>query len=1503
MRTKATELHHELRRILLKFPDDGKEFESLIARAIESVLGHRVWSARAGSQFGGDMGTAPSDGPGVKVEAKRHKNGRKLNTRELLGEIAEAIDTCPRLDLWILATCAEVPEQVRAALEREGKRRGIGIGVLDLSSSLHCKLPRLLVEAQATAVRFVRESLGGPAAAQMESLLGLYRGILPPGPAPLLNPACLFDLAAERARALFNEALAHAVVARSRFGQRVHDQTFVARDSATTSLDCWRASDDLPESLVILCGEEGDGKTWAASAWLARFADQHGSMPVFLSSREAFGLGSIEAGVSAFVHGLFPETEEAHWRTRVQRWLSTPAIACRLILVLDGLNEQPTAPWRHLIDTLFVPDHQPSSIFSAPPRARAKLPTIVTCRTGYWNARFPNIPEWRVELVELGPFSIPELRAFLRQHGRRPEDFSPEVWQLLRKPRYSSLVVQHYERLLESSDITVDRLLYEDWKHRWEEKSDFPLDDNTFQRLLRDLADQSLKGTTTHGFRELRQLLPADDGERILTELVTGGVLEEASSGYRVAPARLCHALGLLLLSDLIQVAEEENVAEVLGRYLEPSGLDAHAPILTAAIFGASLTDAPPTVVRLLFRSLFSLQNLGGEIWRRIQAYFPAFPETYRELAEELVADSRLDRSAFQAIESSYYRWCDHDRLSDLIADHAHRWLATIPMQSPLKEQDQTRYEQRLAQLFGDPLRPGRLATECVEFRLVVSPQLGRLHALAFGVLSARSTTVAPEALVRWAIGNSLQQYLPIDSAAWIIRFLAMDKLSDLVAEIEGMLTVDNPIWQEAAYRLAGMLPDGRGGNLQERAAYSPPPNFFERRHAEDPCNTGIYLWRPSDCHACLQRLEIDAGVKATNLAYHANSPTFRLPHGCAQSIRAQLRSLIEDIDPAELHGSQVTGAQLDLKRWAPAFARWIPREFARSSRHHLDLLSRKSITSIEEDTGAVGRLELGSSGLESIAMILGRRDWQRLQKFWEQWVNLPIETRVTKPGGDLDLVEADLFRILLLCADPSESRKLIEARATTAFNDRRLFDALPLGLPPGELRLLWKHLFSDRDQLVSKLFLLSLDAVTLTDTQREQLVEIVLNDARDESQTSVCILALLSQDRELVRMLLDARAGLLFEFVSELYWIPSGAIPANTPFTDLEAISPPLLSHILENRPDAADDLAFAGRLREFASSNDSTLGLRPTPRSWCPFSLPPVRRALAADPQLAGDLLARLKSPGSCSPLDHSYWLYYALCESLLMSSSEVVENLLDNLINYSYRGGKNDVTGPHSVLTLMARHQEHQAVPPRLESCLNQCVTDAALQSFSLSFLPDQDTWLWAQVRRDLNSDRPILLARALTLAGFAHDADRATGILAAQASRTSGWLDCVRRAALARATGDQRARHWFTAFLSRKGRAESWAAFQLFLTCVDRRFDTWLRPSLDEHGLTYRESTRRLQHLRVNHERINKRIEKSEKGLKTRFCHHPIAGGLFPWRSDWKLSSAQIESLITAGDEVA
>lgn len=1498
MHDEAIELHRNLRRLLLEFPRDGQQFASLISHAIEAALGRRVWGARGGSQFGADMGTSPSDGPVIRVEAKRYAQGRKLDSRELLGEIAEAIDICPSLDLWILATCAEVPEQIRAALEREGSRRGIGAEVLDLSPSLYSKLPRLLAETRATVVPFVRESLGRASADQLTRVLEDYSRILPSDAAPLLNPECLFDLAAERARASFNEALANAVVARNRFGQRVHDTSFVERRTLTTSLDQWRASDDLRESLLVVCGEEGDGKTWAVSAWLARFADQHESMPLFWGSREASVLGSIEAGLSSFVHGLFPGTEEMHWKKRVQRWLSTPTIACRLILVLDGINEQPTAPWRRIIDTLFVPDQQPFSITEAPAGARAALATIVTCRSGYWKTRIPDVHEWRVELVEVGPFSIPELRDYLQQHGRQPGDFSHEVWQLLRKPRYANLVVQHYDRLLESSDITIDRLLYEDWKHRWQEKSDFPLDDRRFQRLLRELAVESLQGVQTHGFRELHQFLPTDDDERILTELVTGGVLTEAENGYKVVPDRLRHALGLLLLSHLTEVAGEADLAEVLGTYLEPSGLDAHASILTAAIFGASLINAPPTVVRLLFRSLFALQNLGEEIWGRIPAYFPAFPEIYRRIAEELVANPQLHRNAFQAIEWSYYKWCDHERLSSLVAHHAHRWLSMLSTQSPLKEKDQDQYERRLVQLFGSPLRTGHLTIEGLEFHLVDSSHLWCLHALAFGVLSARSTTVAPTALVRWAIVRAVQRFSPIKSSFWLVKLLDAKTTAALAEEIEGTLAVDNPLWQEAAFRLAGMLPDERAADLQRHSTYSPPATTFETWHSKDPCETGFYFWRLTDCRACLQRPDVDASVKATNLAHHASDPKFRLPRGHAKSLRAQLRGLLANIEPTELHRREATRAWLDLKRWTPAFARWIPRELARASRQHFEVLSERSIPQARSDPEAGWRLELGSHDLESIAMILGRREWHLLRRFWQKWTGLPRELRLAGGSSNIDVVESDLFRILLVCADSHEQKDLIEARPTSAFSDRRLVDVLPLSLESDELRRLWDRLFSDRDHLVSKLFLLSLETVALTTAQREQLVQIALDAPHGDARTHVCILALLSEDRELVRMLLALRAGLLFELVSELYWIPSAAIPPETPLADLEAISLPLLSHILKDRRDAADDHAFAAMIRKFVASGGNALSFRPTPRSWCSFSLPTVRRALEADPELTDDLLARLESPGTGEPLDDSYWLYYALCETLLESSSSAAETLLDHLICYWRSSDKSDCTGPHNVLTLMARHQDHRDVPVRLESWLNQCVTDAALQSFSLSFPPKQDTWLWNQITRDLDSDRPILVARALTLAGFAHDSDRASRVLAAQTPCITGWLDNVRHFALTAATRDQRARHWFTAFLSRKNQAESWAAFQLFLTCVDRRFDSWLGPTLEEHGLYYRSSTRKVRHLRVNHERINKRIKEREKDLSARFCRYKIDEGLFPWRRDCKLAPDQVENLITA-----
>ena len=138
--------HLKLQEILLRL--SSQEFEDLLALALEKVLGRRIWCARSGFQFGADLGTGSTDeGLIVRLEAKRYNDGKTLKERELLGELEQARQKNSGLDLWILGTCTEVPEQIEAALVAAGFDRGIGIEIIDLSASSHSKLPRLLALA------------------------------------------------------------------------------------------------------------------------------------------------------------------------------------------------------------------------------------------------------------------------------------------------------------------------------------------------------------------------------------------------------------------------------------------------------------------------------------------------------------------------------------------------------------------------------------------------------------------------------------------------------------------------------------------------------------------------------------------------------------------------------------------------------------------------------------------------------------------------------------------------------------------------------------------------------------------------------------------------------------------------------------------------------------------------------------------------------------------------------------------------------------------------------------------------------------------------------------------------------------------------------------------------------------------------------------------------------------------------------------------------------------
>ena len=93
----------------------------------------------------------------------------------------------------------------------------------------------------------------------------------------------------------------------------------------------------------------------------------------------------------------------------------------------------------------------------------------------------------------------------------------------------------------------------------------------------------------------------------------------------------------------------------------------------------------------------------------------------------------------------------------------------------------------------------------------------------------------------------------------------------------------------------------------------------------------------------------------------------------------------------------------------------------------------------------------------------------------------------------------------------------------------------------------------------------------------------------------------------------------------------------------------------------------------------------------------------------------------------------------------------------------------------------------------------------------------------------------------------------------------------------------AKHWFHRFLAIDDDVKAWAAFRLFLHCVDTRFWHWqmqLKAAVPEHELT----PKRLDFLQDNLETIKNRIRKNEKPLRKQYLGHKILEDqAWPWMS--------------------
>lgn len=89
----------------------------------------------------------------------------------------------------------------------------------------------------------------------------------------------------------------------------------------------------------------------------------------------------------------------------------------------------------------------------------------------------------------------------------------------------------------------------------------------------------------------------------------------------------------------------------------------------------------------------------------------------------------------------------------------------------------------------------------------------------------------------------------------------------------------------------------------------------------------------------------------------------------------------------------------------------------------------------------------------------------------------------------------------------------------------------------------------------------------------------------------------------------------------------------------------------------------------------------------------------------------------------------------------------------------------------------------------------------------------------------------------------------------------------------------AKHWFRRFLAPPNDIEAWAAFRLFLRCVDQRFWLWYEAMVNEKEAV---PSARRSFIDDNVDRIKQRARKNQRKIEKQFLGHEVKHReLWPW----------------------
>ena len=674
-------------RALRCLKDSGPtSFEQLTANLLSDLISFPVRLCKSGEQGGID---ALAEIP-LAIEDKRFEESR-LAEGELAEKLNAAAQSYPDLQLWILTTTTELSAQINQALRQKAETLGLGILVLDSASAQPQLLGIPTIAALAATNIAVtlqavsdqnwwdrKKAVSMPQASEVECDLRSIEALSRFSEwverlRTQLHELPLWQFVIERQNSRLLQLLTKG--AHESFGTAFDPSSVVPR-TAKSEINKWLdlAIKSHDPEIAVIQGDRYDGKTWCVFDWLKENLKTL-PLPVFFigSNRGIDSSKSLEIHILDEIKRSLGQFER-HAETVVRRQRNAKAGETPWCLViLDGLNE-------------YLPNFDKclGHIFYASGRTdldSRPCALLTTVRRQSWTELSFQV-QGQKRVIEVGPYDDVEFRAALKLRGLSEnylDSLPTTVHELIRRPRYLGLVIDHQAKLGDYESVTPDALNWLDACDKIARSksvlgSDWGVEQ--YQEVLRNLAAHIVEqGSFNLTDMHSRLGLPSNILEAI-EDLKSEGVLVKIGTRFRLRSDRLALGMGLWILDKVSAVmARRGDVVECIRNILAPDPeTEEKLAWLRAATIVALLYEPalPSDIIDSLVNEWLRARNLSPQDFQEIKAVrrllLPSLlrlaPKTWsveggeprlQELSRMVFADALVKRRGL--ISEAVQRW------------------------------------------------------------------------------------------------------------------------------------------------------------------------------------------------------------------------------------------------------------------------------------------------------------------------------------------------------------------------------------------------------------------------------------------------------------------------------------------------------------------------------------------------------------------------------------------------------------------------------------------------------------------------------------------------------------------------------------------------------------------------------------------------------------------------------------------------------------------------------